>query len=147
MISFKFTNLILAPSVPSAKLSRSASVTSQQPEPIEHATSNPETLEVPEQPVQEPSDEEAPPAPPPPRGKRGGAPRKNVRKNASPSVLDDAEGMPPTLIICHQFLKIKLTLPISRCAGPCFWTRQATKSILIIKKRRSLNQHQACGWP
>jgi hypothetical protein len=69
-------------------------MTSEQPAPIEHPTPNPETLEVPEQPVPEPSDEEALAPPPPPRGKRGGAPRKTARaKNATPSIMDDNEGM------------------------------------------------------
>ena len=72
---------------------------SEQPAAIEHPTPNPETLEVPEQPVPEPSDEEALAPPPPPRGKRGGAPRKNARKNATPSIMDDNEGMSPVLLI------------------------------------------------
>jgi hypothetical protein len=58
-------------------------------------TPNPETLDVPEQPAPEPSDEEPnliPPPLPATRGKRGGGPRKNARKNATPSILDDNDG-------------------------------------------------------
>lgn len=93
-------------------------MTSEQPAPIEPATPNLETLEAPEQPVPEPSDEEVPPAPPPPRGKRGGGPRKNPRKNASPSVMDDNEGAPPAFDYLKHKLKFITLFPDASGRGP-----------------------------
>jgi hypothetical protein len=53
-----------------------------------------DTLEVPEQPAPEPSDEEAQlPVPAPQRVKRGPPARKITRKHVTPSVLDDNDGM------------------------------------------------------
>lgn len=90
----KYFNLFCSlTSIPPPKRSRSASVTSEQPAPVEQPSPNPETLDVPEQPVPDPSDEEGLAPPAPPRGKRGGGSRKNARKNATPSIVDDNEGM------------------------------------------------------
>lgn len=68
-------------------------MTSEQPAPIQEATPSPDNLEVPEQPVAEPSDEEIHlPVVPTTRGKRGGGPRKNARKLATPTPLDENDG-------------------------------------------------------
>ncbi|KAG8761067.1 hypothetical protein FRC14_007848 [Serendipita sp. 396] len=80
---------------PPPKRSRSASVTSEFAQPIPDATPVPETLDVPEQPMPEPSDEEAAPAPPAPtRGKGRGGLRKGTRKFPTPSVIDEHDDAP-----------------------------------------------------
>ncbi|KAG8821610.1 hypothetical protein FRC17_009778 [Serendipita sp. 399] len=81
--------------LPAPKRSRSASVTSEFVQPVPDATAVPETLDVAEQPMPEPSDEElAPAAPAPMRGRRGVGPRKGARKFPTPSVIDEHDDVP-----------------------------------------------------